>query len=95
MENGNRGIISNGEYRAFRLNMNQSLEYLSRYGYSINVQGEYLKPSEAIRVHDVLWKSVIPSPARLGAFIKIRYDGNVDQMLEMEKGFHRKYGGIS
>ena len=32
--------------RAFRLNMNQTLEYLSRYGYSINVQGEYLKPSE-------------------------------------------------
>ena len=80
------------QYRAFRLNMNQTLEYLSRYGYSINVQGEYLKPSEAIRVNDALWKSVIPSPARLGAFIKIRYDGTVDQMLVMEKEFHRKYG---
>lgn len=79
------------QYRAFRVNMKQTLSALSRFNYLINVKGKYIEPYEAVDVEKDLWASTILSPSQTGVFIKIKYNSTVEAMLELEKPFKKKY----
>lgn len=79
------------QHRAFRLNMKQVLDMLSRYNYLINVKGTYMEPSDAIDHEQDLWESVKLSPSNTGLFINIKYNGTKERMLEFEKQFRFKY----
>ena len=79
------------QHRAFRLNMKQVLDMLSRYNYLINIKGTYMEPSEAVEHEKDLWESVKLSPSKTGLFINIKYNGTREEMLSFEKQFRLKY----
>lgn len=79
------------QHRAFRLNMRQVLDMLSRYNYLINVKGTYMEPYEAAEHEEDLWESVKLSPSNTGLFINIKYNGTVEQAKELESKFRFKY----
>lgn len=79
-------------YRAFRLNINQVLDLLNRYGYLIKLNGKYVEPIEVIRRKEELFRtSAIFSPSKTGVFIDIKYNETKELMLELEKKFLIKY----
>ena len=79
------------QYRAFRLNMNQTLQMLSRYNYQIEVGGEFIEPEDAIEREEELWNGTKLSPSQTGVFIRIRYNSTPDEMRVLEKKFKAKY----
>lgn len=86
-------IASKGvNYPAFRLNMADVLNYLSNYGYKIEVGGQMVAPQQAANAGSALWDSCILSPTKTGIFITIESTLNADAIKKLEVQFRQRTG---
>ena len=78
-------------YPAFRLNLQDSLSLLGKYGYGVVVKGQIKSAKDAYESGQAIWDSMKVSPTKTGIFINIQYLGTSDQMKQLEAEFKAKY----
>lgn len=79
-------------YPAFRVNMEQLLQILAKYGYNIRVNGSWMSAQQASQSGQALWSSTRLSPTKTGIFVDIQSTLPVDKMKQLEQVFKQKYG---
>lgn len=79
-------------YPAFRVSMQKALGYLGRYGYKIQVQGQFVDVNTAIQSGQALWSSVTLSPTKTGLFINVQSTYSNEQIKQLEAQFKQQYG---
>ena len=78
-------------YAAFRLDANNFCALLSKYKYLINNNGKWSDPYQLLQSGEI-YKLMVISPTKTGAFIQIRTTVPYDQMKIAEKNFKATYG---
>lgn len=78
-------------YPAFRIDMSTAISLLSKYGYSIQVNGRFVSAQQAAQSGQALWSSVTLAPTKTGLFINVRSNYSVEQIKELEKQFKATY----
>ena len=79
-------------YPAFRLDANSFCQLLQKYGYKIQYgQSQWFDPMQLLNSGD-LFKLMLISPTKTGAFIYIGTTASYDQMKQAEKNFKAMYG---
>lgn len=72
-------------YPAFRLNMEKTLQLLSKYGYYVKVKGKFVPAIEAMRSGALMWDSAKLSPTKTGVFIDIKSSLPASELKKMKK----------
>lgn len=81
-------------YPAFRLDANAFCQLLQKYGYKIQYGTKWFDPMQLYQSGD-LFKLMLISPTKTGAFIYIGTTVSYDQMKQAEKNFKAVYGKAS
>ena len=79
-------------YPAFRLSMDTALNILARYGYTIQVGGNFITPQQAAQAGQALWDSTQLSPTKTGVFITVKSTLPEDKLKSLEAEFKSRYG---
>lgn len=78
-------------YPAFRVDMAKALGYLGRYGYKVQVQGQWMDAVAAANSGQALWSSTILSPTKTGLFISVQSTYSNEQIKQLEQQFKQRY----
>lgn len=79
-------------YPAFRVSMEQLLQYLAKYGYQIRVGNNFVPASQAGNAGQELWSSTKLSPTKTGIFVDIKSTYSPEQMKQLEQQFKQSKG---
>lgn len=79
-------------YPAFRVDMQKALGYLGRYGYKVQVNGQFMDVNQAVASGQALWSSTILSPTKTGLFISVQSTYSNEQIKQLEQQFKQRYG---
>lgn len=79
-------------YPAFRVDMMKALGLLGRYGYKVQVQGQWMDAAAASQAGQALWSSTILSPTKTGLFISVQSTFSNEQIKQLEAQFKQRYG---
>lgn len=79
-------------YPAFRVDMQKALGYLGKYGYKVQVQGQFVDVQTAAQAGQALWSSLTLSPTKTGLFINVQSTLPNEQVKALEAQFNAKYG---
>ena len=74
-------------YPAFRIDMQTALSLLNMYGYSVQVNGNFIPANQAANAGQALWSSATLAPTKTGLFINIACTYSAAQIKELEKQF--------
>lgn len=78
-------------YPAFRVDIVTALGLLSKYGYSIKVNGQFVSAQQASNAGQALWDSAILAPTKTGIFVDVKSTYSPAQIKELEKQFKARY----
>ena len=78
-------------YPAFRVDMQKALGLLGRYGYKVQVQGQFVDVNTAAQSGQALWSSTILSPTKTGLFISVQSTYSNEQIKALEQQFKARY----
>lgn len=78
-------------YPAFRVDMQKALGLLGRYGYKVQVQGQFVDVNTAASLGQALWSSTTLSPTKTGLFISVQSTLPNEQVKMLEQQFKQKY----
>lgn len=79
-------------YPAFRVDMQKALGLLGRYGYKVQVQGQFMDAMSAANSGQALWSSCTLSPTKTGLFINVQSTYTNEQIKQLEAQFKARYG---
>lgn len=86
-------ISSKGvNYPAFRLSLPLALQYLAQYGYSVKVNGSYMRAQDAANAGQALWSSLGLAPTKTGVFMDICSYFTPEQYAQLDKNFRQRMG---
>lgn len=78
-------------YPAFRVDIITTLGLLSKYGYTIKVNGQFVSAQQASQAGQALWDSTILAPTKTGIFVDIQSTFPPAKIKELEKEFKARY----
>lgn len=77
-------------YPAFRVDMQTALSLLAKYGYVIQVGGQFISAQQAAQAGQNLWSSTTLAPTKTGLFVNVSCTYSAAQIKELEKQFKQQ-----